>query len=258
MSSVSPRPRVKLRSRPHFKPRLKPTLITAATMLASAAMLVTRPVQAQWTVFDPSNYSQNILTAARTLQQINNQITMLQNQAQSLINQAKNLSTVSFPELSAIGQTLTQVNQLMAQAQSIEFKVAHVDSQFKAMFPTSFNQALTNSQQVTAARARLSSSMAAFQQTMTVQAQITENIASDTVNLSALSNRSQSAQGALQATQATNQLLALIAKQQLQLQTMMAAQFRAEAIDRANRTQSQSDAQGATAKFLGSGTAYTP
>jgi conjugal transfer/entry exclusion protein len=67
----------------------------------------------------------------------------------------------------------------MAQAQSIEFKVANLDSQFKTMFPTSFNQALTNSQQVTAARPA-QQPMAAFQQTMTVQAQITENIATDT------------------------------------------------------------------------------
>ena len=44
---------------------------------------------AQWIVFDPNNYAQNVLTAARALQQINNQITSLQNQAQMLINQAK-------------------------------------------------------------------------------------------------------------------------------------------------------------------------
>jgi conjugal transfer/entry exclusion protein len=127
----------------------------AALALASTSMLIASPAHAQFvsTVFDPSNYSQNILTAARTLQQINNQITMLQNQAQSLINQAKNLTTVAFPELSAISQTITQVNQLMGQAQSIEFKVANLDSQFKTLFPTSFNQALTASQQV-AARAR--------------------------------------------------------------------------------------------------------
>src|SRR3546814_7738308 len=58
-----------------------------------------QPVHAQWTVFDPSNYSQNILTAARTLQQVNNQIRMLQNQAQNLTNQARNLATINFPEL---------------------------------------------------------------------------------------------------------------------------------------------------------------
>jgi P-type conjugative transfer protein TrbJ len=108
--------------------------------LAATSMQIATPANAQFvsTVFDPSNYSQNILTAARTLQQINNQITMLQNQAQSLINQAKNLTTVAFPELSAISQTINQVNQLMGQAQSIEFKVANLDSQFKTMFPTSF------------------------------------------------------------------------------------------------------------------------
>ncbi len=33
-------------------------------------------------VFDPSNYSQNILTAARSLEQINNQVKSLENQAQ--------------------------------------------------------------------------------------------------------------------------------------------------------------------------------
>jgi conjugal transfer/entry exclusion protein len=38
----------------------------------------------------------------------------------------------------------------------------------------------------------------------------------------------------------------------------MAAQFRANAIESANRTQAQTDAQSATSKFLGSGNAYTP
>lgn len=36
---------------------------------------------------DPTNYAQNVLTAARTLEQINNQIRMLQNQATQLINE---------------------------------------------------------------------------------------------------------------------------------------------------------------------------
>jgi P-type conjugative transfer protein TrbJ len=33
------------------------------------------PSSAQVVVFDPNNYAQNVLTAARALQQINNQIT---------------------------------------------------------------------------------------------------------------------------------------------------------------------------------------
>lgn len=229
-----------------------------AALLSGTPAVLVAPAHAQFTVFDPTNYSQNVLTAARTLQQINNQIKMLQNQAQTLINQAKNLSTVSFPELQAITQTLQQIDQLMGQAQGLQFKVANLDQQFRSLFPTSFNQTLTNNQHVTDARARLDTSMAAYKQTMTVQAQVVENIAADETALNGIVQRSQGSEGALQVQQTGNQLLALVAKQQFQLQTLMAAQFRADAIERANRTQAQSDAQAATAKFLGTGTAYTP
>jgi P-type conjugative transfer protein TrbJ len=53
------------------------------------AMAVVEPVRAQLLVFDPSNYSQNLLTAARSLQQIQNQITSLRNEAQMLVNQER-------------------------------------------------------------------------------------------------------------------------------------------------------------------------
>jgi P-type conjugative transfer protein TrbJ len=230
---------------------------TIAAVAVSVAMSAA-PAQAQITVFDPSNYSQNLLTAARSLTEINNQVRMLQNQAQSLVNQAKNLTTISFPEVQKITQTLQQIDQLMGQAQGIQFKVTNLDQQFRSLFPSTFNQALTNNQHVLDARARLDTSMAAFKQTMTVQAQVVENIAADEATLNGIVARSQGAEGALQAQQATNQLLALVAKQQFQIQNLMAAQYRADAIERATRTQAQSDAQSATAKFLGSGNAYTP
>jgi len=75
------------------------------------------PLQAQSVVFDPSNYAQNIMTAAHTLQQINNQITALQNQARSLLNQAKNLANLPYSSLQAVQQSLTQTQQLLQQAQ---------------------------------------------------------------------------------------------------------------------------------------------
>jgi P-type conjugative transfer protein TrbJ len=227
-----------------------------AAMVASIGVAIT-PAQAI-TVFDPRNYSQNLLTAARTLQQINNQIRSLQNQAQSLINQAKNLSTISFPEIQAITQTLLQIDQLMGQAQGIQFRIANVDQQFRGLFPQSFNQALTNNQHVIDARVRLDTSMAAYKQTMGVQAQVVENVQADAQTLNDIVSRSQGAEGALQATQATNQLLALTAKQQFQIQNLIAAQYRAEAIEQARRVQAESDARAATTKFLGSGSAYTP
>ena len=241
----------------------KYVIASALGLFATGAMVMgmtvsSQPAHAQWTVFDPSNYSQNILTAARTLQQINNQVRMLQNQAQSLINQAHNLTTINFPELQSLQQTIQQIDVLMGQAQGIQFRVANLDQQFRSMYPASFNQALTNDQHVIDARSRLDTSMAAYKQTMTVQAQVVENIAADQADLSAIVQRSQGAEGALQAQQATNQLLALVAKQQFQIQTLMAAQYRADAISQATATQAQTDARDATTRFLGSGNAYTP
>nr|HPJ73132.1 ABC-ATPase domain-containing protein [bacterium] len=46
--------------------------LAAALLLAPVALapMLATPAQAQWTVFDPTNYVQNVLTAARSLQQI--------------------------------------------------------------------------------------------------------------------------------------------------------------------------------------------
>lgn len=249
--------------RPHRKTFSRKYLIAGALGIGAASSLAIgiamTSTQAQaLIVFDPSNYSQNILTAARTLQQINNQIRSLQNQANSLINQAKNLTRIDFPELQALTQTLQQVDQLMGQAQGIRFQVSGLDQQFRQLFPQAFSSALRTNEQVIAARGRLDTAMSAYQQTMTVQAQVVENVAADAQTLSAIVAKSQGAEGSLQAQQATNQLLALTAKQQFQIQNMMAAQYRAETIEQARRAQAQIDARAATTKFLGSGSAYTP
>ncbi|WP_342776748.1 hypothetical protein [Hankyongella ginsenosidimutans] len=109
-----------------------------------------------------------------------------------------------------------------------------------------------------AARKRLDTAMAAYRQTMGVQSQVVENVAADARSLDGLVARSQGAEGALQVGQATNQLLALTAKQQFQIQSMMAAQYRAETMEAARRAQEETDARAATKRFLGTGQAYTP
>ncbi len=243
--------------------RVRPCLTAGTLRMAAACFSVIAcslpgaPARAI-IVFDPSNYSQNVLTAARTLEQINNQIRSLQNQAQSLINQARNLTTISFPEIQAMTGTLRQIDQLMSQAQGIQFRVANLDQQFRALFPQSFTQALTLNDQVLAARTRLETEMASYRQTMGVQAQVVENVEADAQSLNAIVARSQGAEGALQVGQATNQLLALTAKQQFQIQNLMAAQYRAQSIEQARRAEAEIEARAATTRFLGSGSAYTP
>jgi type IV secretion system protein TrbJ len=243
-----------------FRKILAAALSLATTGSFTMAIAVPTPAHAFGfsTVFDPTNYAQNLLTAARALAQINNQIQSLQNEAQMLVNQEKNLTRIDFPQLQAITEKLQQIDRLMAQAQGIDFKVDQFEAKFRALFPSSIDQLLRTDQRVAGAKARLDAAMAAFKQTMNVQAQVVENVRDDARTLSDLVGKSQGAEGSLQAQQATNQLLALTAKQQFQLQTLMAAQFRSETMEQARRVQSETEGRAATKKFLGSGKAYTP
>ena len=247
---------------PHRKHMIAALLgLGACGALGMGAMTITAsPAHAQFggVVFDPRNYAQNILTAARTLQTVNQQIQQLQNEAQILVNMGKNLTRIDFPQIDALKQKLAEIDRLMGRAQAIDFRVDQLDDKFQSLFPQDFSSALSTDARVRDARGRLDVSMGAFRQTMTVQARVVENIHSDTEALADIVARSQGADGSLAAQQATNQLLALTAKQQFQLQHMMAAQFRSEAVEQARQATQSVEARAATKKFLGSGSAYTP
>jgi len=237
------------------------TFVTTLLGLAAAGsfgmvLAVPRPAHAI-IVYDPSNHAQNLLTAARALTQINNQIQSLQNEASMLTSMARNLSRIDFPELQQLTQRLRQIERLMTQAQGIDFNVDQIEGQFRRLFPDP-SRILGSAQHVAEARARLDGAMTAFRQTMAVQSQVVGNVQEDAQALAAIVAKSQGAEGSLQASQATNQLLALGAKQQFQIQQMMAAQYRAEAMEQARRVQAEADARATTRRFLGSGTAYTP
>lgn len=231
--------------------------LLALGAMTAGLMVPASPAQAI-PVFDSANYAQNLLTAARTLQQINQQIQSLQNEAAMLANMSKNLSRIDFPQLDALKQKLQQIDRLMGQAQGLDFRVDQLDERLRQLYPRELDQALRLDQRVRDARGRFDTSMDTFRQTMTVQSQVVENVRDDAQALAAIVERSQGAEGSLQAQQASNQLLALTAKQQFQLQQMMAAQFRSESVEQARRLQESQEARAATKRFLGSGKAYTP
>lgn len=226
-----------------------------AIALCGTVVIPIAPASAQLAVFDGTNYAQNLLQAARALNQVNNQIKSLQNEAGMLQNMATNLKTLSFPQLTRLTSAMTQINQLMSQAQGIQFKVAGLDNQVKNLFPGALSKALTSDQQVAQARAQLDAATAAYKQAMSVQAQVAENVQADAGTLNELAASSQGSVGALQVAQAANQLMALSVKQQLQLQNLVASEYRAAAIDRARRAQAEENGRAATQRFLnGAGT----
>lgn len=228
----------------------------AAAALAPATIVTVIPAQAM-PVFDQANYSQNLLTAARTLQQIDQQIRQLQNEAQMLANMDKHLKRVDFPELKKLEANLAKVDELMAKADGVDFGVEKLEERMAALFPKDFG-ALTRGDAAASAKARLDAAMASYRRTLGVQARIAANVQEDAGVLADLAARSTGAEGSLQAQQATNQLLALAAKQQLQVQAMMAAAHEADMLDRARAAQSEAEGRARTRRFLGDGKAYTP
>lgn len=228
--------------------------IFALSLLSLAALATSAP--AQVVVYDPSNYAQNILQAARALQQVKNQIQSLSNEATMILDMAKHLKSLDLNELTRLNTDIAAINQLMASAKGIALTVSQTEAAFSKQFPASYAD-VSAAGLAGAAQTRWQSAMAAFSQTLNVQARITENLNADAGTLNDLVNASQGAVGDLQARQAGNQLLALTAKQNMEIASLLIAQSRAEALDAARKAQGEEAARAYTQAFIGDGPAYT-
>jgi P-type conjugative transfer protein TrbJ len=206
-------------------------------------------------VFDPSNYAQNVLTAARALEQISNQITSLQNEAQMLINQARNLASLPYSSLQRLQQSVLRTQQLLSQAQNIAFDVQQIDRAFQTTYGSASLTA-SDQQLVADARSRWQNTVGGLQDAMRVQAGVVGNIDTNRAEMSALIGQSQGATGALQAAQAGNQLLALQAQQLADLTAVIAANGRAQALADAERAAAVDQGREQRRRFLTPGVGY--
>jgi len=227
--------------------------LAAATTIAGTVL----PASAQMTVFDPSNYSQNLLTAAQALQQVNNQITSLQNEAQMLINQARNLASLPYSSLRQLQQSIGRTQQLLAEVQGIAFDVQQIDQAFSTVYaPASTSQ--SDLSLIANARTRWQNTVDGLQDALRVQATVVGNLDTNRSEMPALIAASQGATGALQATQAGNQLLALQAQQLADLTATVAAQGRAQGLEAAQRAAAQDQAREQLRRFLTPRQGYQP
>lgn len=228
---------------------------TALSLPLTFAPVMVAPASAQWIVYDPTNYAQNVLQAARALEQINNQVTSLQNEAQMLINQARNLASLPYSSLQRLQQSIQRTQQLLGQAQNIAFDVQQVDKAFQQQYGN-VSLSTSDAQLVADARSRWQNTVGGLQDAMRVQAGVVGNIDTNRAQMSALVGASQSATGALQATQAGNQLLALQAQQLADLTAVVAANGRAQALTDAERAAAAEQGREQRSRFLTPGSGY--
>jgi type IV secretion system protein TrbJ len=227
--------------------------------LASGMVAFGTPsARAQMLVYDPSNYAQNVLQAARALQQINNQITSLQNQTLMLLNQARNLASLPYSSLQAIDQSIARTEQLLSQAQRIAYDINQIDRAFAQTYPQSYGGSTSSQQLFTDAQTRWQNALAGYQDALRVQAGVVQALDTTRAQTNALVSSSQSATGILQATQAGNQLIALQTQQLVDLTALIAAQSRAQSLAGARTTASDAQAQVQFNQFLSNGQSYQP
>jgi type IV secretion system protein TrbJ len=231
--------------------------LSAVSAFALSLAFLSAPASAQFVVFDPTNYAQNVLTAANTLQQINNQITSLQNEAQMLINQGRNLANLPYSSLQTIQQSISQTQQLLREAQRIAYDVQQIDQAFSTQY-AAINGSVSSASLVDGARQRWQNSLSALQDAMRVQAGIVQSIDTARSEAGALISSSQSALGALQASQAGNQLLALQSKQLADMTALLASQGRAQSLELARNAEAQEQAREQMRRFVVPGQAYQP
>ena len=212
---------------------------------------------AQLTVFDPANYGQNLLTAARALEQITNQVRQLQNQLLMLQRMDQNLvrlgSTIS-PDLQ---RTLGDIQTQLRAGEGIALRLQTTQSGYDHLFPRQVSSSLSTGDVLRNAQDRWNEEYAAFRRAALLQGQIADGIETDTQLLGGAMARSRNAAGALEATQAGNELTGLSVKQALALEGLLAAQHRALTVTRARDLATEDEARQRFKTFVGTGSAYT-
>lgn len=222
--------------------------LAAASTLAIVVAFSSAPASAL-IVFDPSNYAENVLQAARALEQINNQVTSLANEAQMLINQAKNLTSLPTSVLSEIEGNFSEMKSLLGEAERLAYSVQDIENQFSSTY-RDFTSDRTGAQLVEGARTRWQESVSAFEHSLKAGAVAVGNIEGTEQQASSLVTASKSAVGILQAAQAGNELLAVQARQLSDLTAMLAAQGRATALEEARQAAAQEQAREQFGRFM--------
>ena len=212
-----------------------------AALLASPAS----PASAQLTVFDPVNHQENLVSAARALQQLNNQVRQLQGEAQMLARMEQNLMRLKGSISPDLQRTLAAINAHLQQGQAIALNLKATESNYARLFPPSDNAGLG------AARQRWMEEAASLERAARLQGEIGDGIAADASLLRDAMERSRTANGALEVAQAGNELTALSIKQALSLQSLLATHERAETLKAARDLASEAEGRQRFKAFLG-------
>ncbi len=205
---------------------------------------------AQMTVIDPTNLIHNANTAARALQQVNNQVTQITNQIRQLENDARNLTRLGDTFAPEIMAQLREMDTLINEARGLALSVNATRDALTSLYSGEYRGTTLAARAASAAN-QIDAARSALQTSLVVQARVTEQLRAEAGILQSLSEASASATGALAAQQATNELLSFQAQQAMRLQSLLVAESRADALERAREMEVRAQARAQHDHFFG-------
>ncbi len=231
---------------------MKRLLISAALCALPLSVITAPPAAAQWTVYDPANHIQNIYQAIRSLQEVNQQIQQLTHEIEMLENMARDLEALPDSIADDILRRMRRIEELMREAEGIGYRVEEIERDYEEIYPEDYGtEPPRQAVLVEEARVRWRQSRTAYRESLEVTASVVSSAREGSDNLDRLIADSQSAVGNLQVAQAGNQIEALQTEQLMQMETMMAAHYRAEALERARQLAEAERGRARTRAFLG-------
>jgi len=228
-------------------------ILTSPLLLSGPHLAFAPPAYAQMAVYDPANHAENILQAARALQQLDNQLRQLTHEIDMIAKMARDLETLPAEVAGAvIRDRINRIEALIREAEGIGADVEAVNREFDLAFPESYGETPPPSAVLVAdARARWEASREAHRHVLLMAAETRGGNSADAGALSGLVAESQGAAGNLQALQAGNQISALTAQQLMQVEALLGAGARASALETARQLAEAERGRARLRAFLG-------
>jgi type IV secretion system protein TrbJ len=199
-----------------------------------ACLLAPARGQAQWAVIDASNLAQTTLTAFNTARglvqqgvQIAHEVELIKNQLEQLAYDAANLTALPLQIVDDLISAMNSYEALLRQAEGLKYQYETITSAFENLYPR-IGSGYTPRSITGKVKQMLFQIRAGAQGAMQAQA-ILERITDQKQRVQRLVVASDAAPGLLAAQQANNNLMAVIAEQNVSLQQLHAASYRAQA-----------------------------
>ena len=199
-------------------------------LAALSPMLLALPKSAQAiTVFDPSNFGQNILQAIRLLQSNINEARMIANQVISLANDAKNLTSLPYDMISQFNTQFSDLFSTVGSINGMMQNLGGLQSKFEELFPDflAHYDPISRASMAEDVKKQIENTRAVMLGAAKTGAQVLANLPQTQAQLDKLMSDSQGAVGILQASQAGNQIAGTISGNLIQLNALLATYMQA-------------------------------